>query len=71
MPFYGIMILIIVCLRASPLKILTRALPSTRKPLKRLDLNFMVCVTLSLYVVSRETLKKYFSGTFILYVKML
>ena len=42
MPFYGIMILIIVCLRASPLKILTRALPSTRKPLKRLDLNFMV-----------------------------
>ena len=28
------------CLRVSPLNILTRALPSTRKPLKRLDLNF-------------------------------
>ena len=71
MTFYGIMILIIVCLRASPLKILTRALPSTRKPLKRLDLNFMVFVRHSFFGVSRETSKKYHSGTFILSVKVI
>ncbi len=58
---YGFGDFCIPCLRVSPLKILTRALPSTRKPLKRLDLNFMVFLRLSLSYFFGEYLFQKFS----------